>query len=478
MNITNYGNHNNQAASGVTNQERTDAETLFFQGARCMETGDVTGAEICFRKVLQILPDSAEAYANLGLLLDRQGIAGDAEVYYRRSIELNPAYSETHLNLGALLANKKRFIEAEVAYRHAIELKPHSPAGWSNLGVLYACMKREQEAEQCYRTAMSLDESYATARFNFSYLLLRQGRFEEGWRCLEARNWYAALSSHFTCPRWKGEALVGKSILITYEAGHGDVIQFCRYAAVLKTQGAASITMLCHPALKTLFAELEAVDSVISFDEQIPATGWDFWTPLLSVPYYCKTRIDSIPAKIPYLQAPTNRVEKWAALLPQDGLRVGLVWKGSTQFENDADRSLPSLDVLAPLWTVADVNFISLQKGAGEDEAAQPPKGLPLLNLGYQLEDFADTAAVVTSLDLVICVDTAIAHLAGALGKPCWVLLPEYKTDWRWLTERTDSPWYPVNMRLFRQPAMGNWATVIAEVVIALKQFANCRHVR
>jgi hypothetical protein len=154
------------------------------------------------------------------------------------------------------------------------------------------------------------------------------------------------------------------------------------------------------------------------------------------------------------------------------------VWKGSTQFENDADRSLPSLDVLAPLWTVADVNFISLQKGAGEDEAAQPPKGLPLLNLGYQLEDFADTAAVVTSLDLVICVDTAIAHLAGALGKPCWVLLPEYKTDWRWLTERTDSPWYPVNMRLFRQPAMGNWATVIAEVVIALKQFANCRHVR
>jgi Flp pilus assembly protein TadD len=459
----------------VTNQERADAETLFFQGTHCMESGDVTGAETCFRKALHILPDFSEVYANLGLLLDRQGIAGDAEVYYRRSIELNPAYSETHLNLGAFLANEKRFSEAEAAYRQAIALKPHSPAGWSNLGVLYACMKRESEAEQCYRTAISLDESYATARFNFSYLLLRQGRFEEGWRCLEARNWYAALAAHFTCPRWQGEALIGKSILITYEAGHGDVIQFCRYAAVLKAQGAASITMVCHPALKTLFAKLEAVDSVISFDEQIPASGWDFWTPLLSIPYYCKTRIDSIPARIPYLRAPANRIEKWAALLPKDGLRVGLVWKGSTQFENDADRSLPSLDVLAPLWTVAGVNFISLQKGAGEDEAAQPPSGLLLINIGYQLEDFADTAAVVMNLDLVICVDTATAHLTGALGKPCWLLLPEYKTDWRWLTGRTDSPWYPGIMRLFRQPAMGDWATVVTEVVAALEQLAQSR---
>jgi Tfp pilus assembly protein PilF len=459
----------------VINPKRTEAEALFFQGTRCMETGDVSSAEACFRKALEIVPDFAEAYANLGLLLDRQGV-DSAEICYRRSIELNPAYPETHLNLGAFLANKKRFTEAEASYRQAIALKAHAPAGWSNLGVLYACMKREREAEQCYRTAMSLDESYATARFNLSYLLLRQGRFEEGWHCLEARNWYAGLAAHFTCPRWQGEALVGKSILISYEAGHGDVIQFCRYADVLKAQGTASITMLCHPALKTLFAELEAVDIVISFDEQIPASGWDFWTPLLSIPYYCKTRLDSIPAKIPYLQAPANRIEKWAALLPKEGLRVGLVWKGSTQFENDADRSLPSLDVLAPLWTVAGVNFISLQKGVGEEEAAQPPSGLSLTNLGYQLEDFADTAAVVASLDLVICVDTAIAHLSGALGKPCWVLLPEYKTDWRWLVDRADSPWYPGAMQLFRQPSMGDWASVIAEVIIALEQLALSRH--
>jgi hypothetical protein len=316
-----------------------------------------------------------------------------------------------------------------------------------------------------------LNDSYRTARFNLSYLLLRQGRFEEGWYCLEARNWYAALTAQLDCPRWQGESVAGKSILISFEAGHGDVIQFCRYADVLKAQGAASITMICHPPLKALLEGMKSVNAVIAFDEQIPSSGWDFWTPLLSIPYYCKTRLDTIPANIPYLQAPRKLIEKWAALLPKNGLRVGLVWKGSTQFENDADRSLPSLAVLAPLGSVANVSFISLQKGAGEDEAIQPPSGLNLIHIGSQLTDFADTAAVVMNLDLIICVDTAIAHLAGALGKPCWVLLPEYKTDWRWMKDRTDSPWYPGTMRLFRQPAMGDWSSVVAEVVAALEKW-------
>jgi hypothetical protein len=171
------------------------------------------------------------------------------------------------------------------------------------------------------------------------------------------------------------------------------------------------------------------------------------------------------------LHAPQERAEKWAQQLPKNRLRVGLVWKGNPLFENDADRSLSSLDILAPLGQVSGVHFISLQKGAGEDEVMSPPHGLHLTHLGSQLTDFADTAAVVTNLDLVICVDTAIAHLAGALGKPCWVLLPDYKTDWRWMTDRTDSPWYPGTMRLFRQQATGDWSAVVAEVVAALDQW-------
>lgn len=455
--------------------ERANANALFIEGNHYMSVGDAPGAEACLREAVRVAPEFAEAYANLGFLLNKRGASGEAEVCYRRSIALNPGYAKIHMNLGALLANQKLFEEAEAAYNLAIALSPRSAVSWSNLGALYACMKREREAEQCYRTAMDLDENYGTARFNLSYLLLRQGRFEEGWRCLESRNWYAALAAHLNCPRWQGEALSGKSLLIGCEAGHGDMIQFCRYAAALKAQGASHITMICHLALKKLFTTLDGVDTVIAFGEQIPKSGWDFWTPPLSIPYYCKTRIDSIPAAIPYLHAFPNQVAKWESMLPADGIRVGLVWKGSPQFENDADRSIPGLDVLVPLGNVANVRFISLQKGAGEPEAGQPPAGLPLIHLGSRIEDFADTAAIVASLDLVICVDTAIAHLAGALGKPCWVLLPYYKTDWRWLTGRTDSPWYPGLMRLFRQPAMGDWTSVIAEVGLALEQFVQER---
>ncbi|MDD5248566.1 MAG: tetratricopeptide repeat-containing glycosyltransferase family protein [Rhodocyclaceae bacterium] len=447
------------------------AAALFFEGNRRMADGDFSGAESCLREALRIAPDLAEAHGNLGFLLDRRGAAEEAERCHRRSIALNPAYAQTHLNLGVNLAQRKHFDAAEKAYREALRLNPQSAAAWSNLGVLCACMKREREAEQCYRTAMALDADYANAIFNLSYLLLRQGRFEEGWRCLEARDWYAVFADRLACPRWRGESLAGKSLLITFEAGHGDMIQFCRYAATLKGQGAASITVICHPALKTLFATLAGADEVVDFDEPLPPTHWDFWTPPLSLPHYCDTRLDSIPAALPYLRADADRAARWAPQLPPDGVRVGLVWKGSTNFENDVDRSLPSLDMLAPLGQVAGVRFVSLQKGAGEDEARQPPDGLAVVDLGSRVGDFADTAAIVANLDLVISVDTAVAHLAGALGKPCWVLLPDYKTDWRWLTGRSDSPWYPDVMRLFRQAKAGNWVPVIAEVRTALESF-------
>lgn len=460
------------------NSEPTPAEAFFLEGNRLLAASECRAAEACFREALALAPDFAEAHANLGMLLDQEGMAAEAERQYRLALALNPRLGHTHSNLGVLLANQKRFEEAESAYLSAIELEPDSPAAWSNLGVLQACRKQEREAEESYRTALRLDPDYHRASFNLSYLLLRQGRFDEGWSLLESRNrrWFARLEEHLPCPRWRGEDLQGRSLLIGLEAGHGDMIQFCRYAPLLKDRGAARITLVCHVALKDLLKTLDGVDTVISFDEILPDDVWDFWTPAMSIPCYCRTRLDSIPARIPYLHADPGLAEQWAAMLEREWagpeMRIGLAWKGNPHFENDGDRSLPHLKTLEPLGAVAGVRFFSLQKGAGEEEAAQPPADLPVVNLMRHIAGFADTAALVANLDLVITVDTAVAHLAGALGTECWVLLPEYRTDWRWLTGRTDSPWYPGVMRLFRQPRVGDWETVVAEVGEALRLFA------
>jgi len=444
-----------------------------------MANGAAREAEGCFRKALGLVPGLAEAHTNLGLLLDQQGRSDEAERHYRQAIALGPESGTPHLNLGVLLAGQKRFPEAEAAYRRALELAPGSAVAWTDLGVLLACLKREAEAEQSYRTAMELDAGNRLAPFNLSYLLLRQGRFEEGWRCLEARSWYDGLELQLPGRRWRGEPLNGRSLLIPPEGGQGDMIQFCRYAPLLKRRGAARITLICHPALRSLLATLDGVDAVLPFDVPLDSLEYDFWIPPLSLPLYCGTRLDTIPAAIPYLQAEPGRAAGWGSFLSREcapsDLRVGLAWKGNPGFENDDQRSLAGLGALAPLGSVAGVRFFSLQKGAGEGEAATPPVGFPLVNLAPKLWDFADTAAMVANLDLVICVDTAVAHLSGALGKECWVLLPHYKTDWRWLTEREDSPWYPGVMRLFRQPGMGQWGAVIDEVRSALERLARGR---
>lgn len=270
-------------------------------------------------------------------------------------------------------------------------------------------------------------------------------------------------------PRWCGEPIAGKSILIGVEAGYGDMIQFCRLAGELKERGAARVSVLCHPPLKRLFRRLDGLDEVLAVGDQAPGNPWDYWCPPLSLPHLCGIRLDSIPAHLPYLSAAPELVEKWAGFMdsPDNKLRVGLVWKGNPCFENDRERSLASVNELAPLCDVAGIRYFSLQKGAGEDEAASPP--FPLLHLGSAISDFADTAAIIANLDLLISVDTAVAHLAGALGKPCWAMLPDYKTDWRWLTGREDSPWYPGVMRLFRQGSTGSWSPVISNIKSALE---------
>jgi len=428
-----------------------------------MAAGDVATAEACYLRALALEPLHGPARANLGYLKERQGALAEAEFHYLQAIALMPDHAQLYQNLGVLLLREKRFAECESAMRTAVEAAPESASAWCQLGVLLACTHREAQGEECYRQALALDPEHARARFNLSYLLLIQARFAEGWRMLDARWQFDAVPQSFDCALWTGEPLEGKSVIVCLEAGHGDMIHFIRYVSQLK---AARVAVLCQPGLKRLLATLAGVDEVYALGEQVPE-DWDFWTRAMRLPGLFGTEMGSIPAPIPYLSAEPELVRHWRDQLPQQGLRVGLAWKGNPNFENDADRSLPSLMTLAPLAAVP-AHFVSLQKGAGEDEALRPPAGMSLHAIGPQLGDFADTAAVIANLDLVISVDTAVAHLAGAMGKPCWLLLPDYRCDWRWMTERDDSPWYP-SMRLFRRGEGEGWAVAVDRIARELQ---------
>lgn len=448
-----------------------DALAHFRRGEQHLQAGELQAAEQAFRQAIGFDAQFAEAHGNLAYVLDQIGACAEAQSHYRVALELAPDNATVHLNLGALLAKLKRHAEAEACYGAALALEPASSAVWSNLGALNLNLKQDEIAETCLRHAIALDPSNRRAQFNLAYLQLRQQNFEEGWALFEARDWYRAMEKQLAFPRWQGESLNDRSLLVTYEAGHGDMIQFCRYIPLLKHMGAAHITLLCHPALTRLMHSLDGLDAVCSFDEALPPMHFDYWTPLMSAPYHLSARLDTVPAQIPYLRADAALQAQWAGQLPgKSTLRVGLAWRGNPQFENDSDRSLQHLQTLAPLWDVPDLQLFSLQKGAGEEEIEECNAQQPLTHLGSQMQDFADAAAIVAEMDLVITVDTAIAHLAGALGKPCWLLLPWYMTDWRWGAEGTDSIWYPGAMRLFRQGADAEWGPVIADVAVALME--------
>jgi len=445
------------------------AADCFHRGVALLGQNRLAEAEQAFHAALERVPNLVEAHLNLGWIMSRTGRRAEAEAAYRRACALDPLRMQTHLNLATLMLEQKRFADAEYYSRHACAIDPRAPSALSSLGLLLAYTRREQEAEACYRAALAADPAHAKARFNLAYLLLRQGHYEEGWQCMEAREISPHLQVAFGFPRWQGEALQGKSVLIACEAGYGDMIQFSRYAELLGERGAARVGILCYPPLKELFAGLRGVHEVVGLDAALPLAGWDCWTLPLSLPFLFGTRLDTVPARLPYLHAEPARSAYWAdALGDGRALRVGLVWKGNPAHDNDRDRSLPSLAALAPLAEVPDLRFFSLQKGGGEDEAAPGAQPFAIEDLAPRIHDFGDTAAIVANLDLVVTVDTAVAHLAGALGKPCWVLLPYYMTDWRWMTARADTPWYPHVMRLFRQKTDGDWAPALAELKAAL----------
>ena len=451
---------------------------LFEQSQAALASGQFDSAEALLLEALQLDPEVAEVHANLAWLLERRGVLTEAVPHYERAIELQPDNARIHVNFGALLVGLNYPHVADAAYQQALALDPAMPGAWCNLGALQAQNGRDEEAEQSLRTALALDATHAAAHVNLACLLLRKGRFQEGWQHLEFRDWYRPIETRLACTRWQGQALAAKSVLVVYEAGLGDMIQFCRYVTLLRSSGAAQVDVLCHPALKELLGTLEGVGDLIGFDEDGTNKVWDHWVPVLSLPFHLGTQLDTIPAHLPYLWAPEDKQAAWQKNIdpwsPGPELRVGLVWHGNPAFENDAERSLPDLTAMALLWEVPGVRFFSLQKGRGEQDVARWQASQPLVDLAPRLHNFADTAAAIAQMDLVISVDTAVAHLAGALGKRCWVLLPVFLTDWRWLEERTDSPWYPGVLRLFRQKRQLGWPSVMAEVGVALLDEVNC----
>jgi len=443
-------------------------------GILLLEQERLADAEDAFRRAIALKPDFADAHGNLANLLKQKKLHPEAEAAYRRAIELNPDEPGTHNNLAILLSSTRRFGEAEAAFRHAIELKPEFAEAHNNLGNLLKEMGRLEEAEATYHDALDLKPDFTDAKLNLGLLLLALGRYADAWPWHEARHFpdskaRRAMQPPFAFPQWQGEPLAGKSLVVVLEQGAGDNIQFVRYAPLLRARGVARLTFVQPSAFIPLQATADGIDFLVT--DPTTVERHDYWVFPLSLPLHLGTTLNNIPDTLPYLWALPERIERWRPRLPAGGFRVGLVWKGNPDHQNDANRSLAHLSLFAPLWSVPGVSFVSLQKGQGEDEARQPPPGQPLVHLGDDIADFADTAAIVAQLDLVITVDSAAAHVAGALGKPVWVLLPSFGTDWRWLLGREDSPWYPKVMRLFRQ-ARGSfsWDDVVGRVADALRQ--------
>ncbi|MES2071223.1 MAG: tetratricopeptide repeat protein [Pseudomonadota bacterium] len=465
-----------------------NAATHVNLGLLLARQGQRQAAQQCYARALELEPGNASAFSNLGLLLEQHGNDELAGQCHRKAAALAPGSADVLYSLGNFLAKIHQYQEAEQVYRQAIAAEPASAitaAAYTGLGVLHADTLRAGEAEASFRQAMLLDATYPLAATNLAVLLLQQGRYAEAWPYHEAR--HDPLSPKpvarppVSCgPLWQGQDIRGKSVLVWPEQGLGDMLQFCRYVPLLKQRGAAQVTLVCYPELHALLSTLAGVDACLRLSADLSLPKHDYCVLTMSLPGYLQTAGPAaaiLPYLQPYLQALPQRSARWARRLQDNQasgsdphkLRIGLAWKGNPSHANDAERSLDTLDRLAPLWSIPGILWVSLQKNDTVQAAPAALGQQAWLPLGHELEDLADTAAIVATLDLVICVDTSVAHLAGALGKRCWTLLPAYKTDWRWLQAGHDTAWYPGTMRLFRQPYRSDWTSPVNEIAVKLR---------
>jgi tetratricopeptide (TPR) repeat protein len=464
---------------------------------------DLDGAIACYEQALRLKPDLAEIYINLGIVygeredwqqaeanlslaqrqrpgnpeipnglgivLAQQGRSEEAMQYFHKALELNPKFADVYNNMGIALKNQGKYAEAIASYQRALELSPSSPDAHTNWGNALQEQGILQEALGHYDRALKMAHDPPDSHFNRAILWLLQGDWERGWPEYEWR-WQTKGFPHygFRQPRWDGSDLTGKTIFLYAEQGLGDTLHFIRYVPLVKERGGRVIVQ-CQPVLQRLLANLAGIDQLIPQGSPVPE--FDVHAALLSLPAIFKTTFANVPAQVPYLHPDPELVKHWRQELGAGDFKIGIVWQGNPKFGYDKLRSL-ALTEFAPLAQMPGVKLIGLQKGKGSEQIASLEGRFSVMDLSARLDEasgpFMDTAAVIKNLDLVIAPDTAIGHLAGALGARVWIAL-QTVPNWRWMLERTDSPWYPT-ARLFRQKEVGNWKGVFAEMASALRE--------
>ena len=445
---------------------KPDSAELHCHLARALYRGGalLPAAEL-YRRALVLNPKKYEIYNDLGLVLTDLGNFEAALEVFRRSLINNPRSAKTIAGLGRLFERKGDLISAAEAYRDAIKLDPTMPAAYVDLGFVLYGLGELAEAADCFARLRALQSDSAEATVNLGLIHLLQGNLAAGWAEYESR-WKVGVGDDrkFLQRRWKGEALNGERILLYAEQGLGDTMQFVRYVPLVAERG-GEVVLEVQPALHDLLANTDVASRVIPRGEALPEFMWQ--CPLMSLPLALGTELETIPARVPYIVPDAARVETWRERLQGNTRRVGLAWAGNPAHPRDRLRSI-ALEQLVPLLNVVGTTFYSLQFGSGAEQMKRMPPDVQLIDLGDELKDFANVAAIVANLDLVISIDSAIAHLAGALGKPVWILLNK-GCDWRWFLEREDSPWYPT-ARLFRQTSSGEWQDVVKRVELELRR--------
>jgi tetratricopeptide (TPR) repeat protein len=439
------------------------AEAFNNRGLALLELQRPAEALVSFERALAIRPDYATALNNRGNTLQDLKRPAEALASFERALALRPSYVQALYNRGIVLRDLLRPAQALASFDQALSINPRHVDALNNRGIVLRDLDRPLEALASYDRALAIDPDNAEIHSNRSSLRLLLGDFDRGFEEFEWR-WraqdFAPWRRDFAAPLWRGEEpLAGRTILLHAEQGFGDAIQFVRYVPLVAARG-ARVVLEVPPPLAGLLSRIEGATTVIGRGERLPE--FDCHCPLLSLPLAFKTRLETIPAGVPYLSACADRVIEWKRRLPQTpARRIGIAWAGNPGFKGDLTRSI-GLARFSGLLSAGGIAFLGLQRDLRDGDRDLLRSYPQVTPLGEAIEDFEDTAAIMSLVDLVITSDTSVAHLAGALGRPVWILL-QYAPDWRWLRGRDDSPWYPT-AQLFRQSEFGDWESVVRRV--------------